>query len=155
MDLHEFDTNGNMTALEVAIGDTVMVRDISRNENDLGVRDLPFGKLRQAMHPQVDYPTTATAIGVFDHTALLSRAGAIGAYTLALPTAVIAGTRITFISTTAYAHTVTTPSDAIHDGVTGGAKDVITMAAFVGASITLEAVGTTWNVVGRSVATVA
>lgn len=155
MDIHEFDTNGNMNAVDVARGDTVMVRDVSRNENDLGVRDLPMDDLRQAMHPQIDYPTTATAIGVFSHTALLSRSGAIGAYTLAAPTAAQAGTRITVCGTTAYAHTVTAPSAIIHDGVTGGGKTVITLAAFVGASITLEAVGVTWHVVGRSVATAA
>jgi len=138
----------------LATGDKFIVRDVSVTEESApgGVSTISVAELLQK---QVDYPTTATAIGLYSHTALLSRSGAIGAYTLAAPTSAEAGVRITFTATTAYAHTITAPSAIIHDGVTGGGKTVITLAAFVGGSVTVEAVGVTWHIVARSVGTAA
>lgn len=85
-------------------------------------------------------------------TVLFTKAGVLAA-TLAAPTAGEAGTRITFISQTDNAHTITA-TDLIDDGVTGGAKDLATFAAFAGASITLEAVNLKWAVVASNNVTV-
>ena len=56
--------------------------------------------------------------------------------------------------TTAFAHVITA-ADLIDDGVTGGAKDTMTFAAFAGAAIELEAVNLKWAVVAKNVVTVA
>jgi hypothetical protein len=62
--------------------------------------------------------------------------GSAAAITLAAPTAAQAGTQITIIAGSAYAHVVTA-TGLLNDGVTGGAKNTATFAAFVGASLTL------------------
>ena len=93
------------------------------------------------------------AIAIANGTALLTK-GSAGAYTLAAPTAAQAGTRLRIISQTAYAHVITA-TDLIDDGVTGGAKDTATFAAFAGAAIELEAVNLKWAVVGKNVVTIA
>jgi len=84
---------------------------------------------------------------------VLTKAG-VGAYTLAAPTAAEAGRRITIINGTANAHVVTA-TNLIDDGVTGGAKDTMTFAAFVGASIELLAYNLKWTVVAKNVVTIA
>lgn len=154
MDIINWANASTLKRSGIAIGDKFLLRDVSVTEESApgGIVTMTLAELLQN---QVDYPTTATAIGLFTHTALLSRAGAIGAYTLAAPTAAEAGVRITFTATTAYAHTITAPSAIIHDGVTGGGKTVITLAAFVGGSVTVEAVGVTWHIIARSVGTAA
>ena len=71
------------------------------------------------------------------------------AMTLALPTAGLPsaggddGRELTILSTTAHAHTVTTPSNGIYDG-TSTTKDTYTFAAQKGGSITLVAQGGIW-----------
>lgn len=80
----------------------------------------------------------------------LTKAG-VGAYTLAAPS----GTEIIqIINTTANAHVVTA-TDLIHDGVTGGAKDTATFAAFPGSSLTLRAISNLWYVVANNNVTIA
>lgn len=78
--------------------------------------------------------------------------GSVGAYTLAAPAT--DGDRLTITSATAFAHVVTA-TDLIHDGVTGGAKDTMTCAAFAGASIDLVAYDGKWHVIAKNVVTVA
>ena len=101
---------------------------------------------------QTEYLTDG-AIAVKNGTAVLTK-GSAGAYTLAAPTAAQAGTRLRVISRTAFAHVITA-TNLIDDGVTGGAKDTATFAAFAGAAIELEAVNLKWAVVGKNVVTVA
>lgn len=101
---------------------------------------------------QTEYLTDG-AIAIANGTALLTK-GSAGAYTLAAPTAAQAGTRLRIISQTAFAHVITA-TNLIDDGVTGGAKDTATFAAFAGAAIELEAVNLKWAVVGKNVVTVA
>lgn len=83
---------------------------------------------------------------------VFTKAGVLAA-TLAAPTAGQAGTRMTFIAGTANAHTLTA-TGLIDDGVTGGSKDLATFAAFVGASITLEAYNLKWVVVANNNVTI-
>lgn len=97
--------------------------------------------------------TADGAIVIANGTVLLSKTSA-AAMTLAAPTAAQAGTRLRIISTTAYAHVITA-TDLIDDGVTGGAKDTATFAAFAGASIELEAVNLKWAVVNKNAVTIA
>lgn len=86
--------------------------------------------------------------------AKLSKAG-VGAYTLAAPTDVTDdGLILVATSTTANAHVITA-TGLIQDGVTGGAKNTATFAAFAGASITLMALGAKWHVLSKNVVTVA
>ena len=101
---------------------------------------------------QTEYLTDG-AIAIKNGTAVLTK-GSAGAYTLAAPTAAQAGTRLRVISQTAFAHVITA-TNLIDDGVTGGAKDTATFAAFAGAAIELEAVNLKWAVVGKNVVTIA
>lgn len=80
--------------------------------------------------------------------------GSAAAITLAAPTAAQAGTVITITSGSAFAHVVTA-TGLLEDGVTGGAKNTATFAAFKGASITVLASALKWNVVSLNVVTVA
>lgn len=80
--------------------------------------------------------------------------GSAGAYTLAAPTALQNGTRLTVTAGTAFAHTITATA-LIEDGVTGGAKTTATFAAFVGATIILEAYNLKWHTVSLKAVTVA
>lgn len=74
--------------------------------------------------------------------------------TLAAPTAAQAGHEITIVAGSAFAHVITA-TDLIDDGVIGGAKDKITLGAFVGASATLVAYNLKWVVKSLNVAVVA
>lgn len=85
--------------------------------------------------------------------AVLTKTSA-GAYTLAAPAAGADGTNLIISAGTAWAHVVTA-TDLIEDGVTGGAKDTMTFAAFVGASIHLVAYGQKWLVVSKNLVTIA
>ena len=85
-------------------------------------------------------------------TVIFTKAGVLAA-TLAAPTAGQAGTRMTFVGGTANAHTLTA-TGLIDDGVTGGSKNLATFAAFVGASITLEAYNLKWVVVANNNVTI-
>lgn len=80
--------------------------------------------------------------------------GSAGAYTLAAPTAAQEGYRLLILCQSAYAHVVTA-TNLLDDGVTGGAKDTATMAAFVGASLDLIAINLKWHIVSKNVCTIA
>jgi len=84
---------------------------------------------------------------------ILNKATA-GAYTLAAPGASLNGHKMRITSDSAAAHVVTA-TGLIHDGVTGGAKNTATFAAFHGASIELLAFGGKWYVLNKNVVTVA
>ena len=77
-----------------------------------------------------------------------------GAYTLAAPTAAQEGMRLVISSGTAFAHVITA-TNLLEDGVTGGAKDTATFAAFVGASLELMAYNLTWLVISKNAVTIA
>lgn len=85
--------------------------------------------------------------------AVLTKTSA-GAYTLAAPDIGANGTPLVITAGTAFAHVVTA-TNLIQDGVTGGAKDTLTFAAFVGSSIHLIAYNETWYVVAKNLVTVA
>lgn len=93
------------------------------------------------------------AIAISPGTAVLTKESA-GAYTLAAPTASDEGTELVITSKTEAAHVVTA-TGLLEDGVTGDAKDEATFAAFLGASITLEAIGLVWHVKSANNVTVA
>lgn len=93
------------------------------------------------------------AVLLIQGTSALTK-GSIGAYTLAAPTAAQEGLEINITSGSAFAHVVTA-TGLLNDGVTGGAKNTATFAAFVGATITLVAYNLKWNVISKNVVTVA
>ncbi len=93
----------------------------------------PMGSL----DPVTIVPGDAVVTGVIPMTYWLTK-GSAAAIALAAPTAAQIGTQVSFVAGTAFAHVVTCTS-AIDNGVTGGAKSAWTSAAFVGSSITLEA----------------
>jgi hypothetical protein len=95
--------------------------------------------------PPVTLASASGAVTVSPGTVKITKAG-VAALTLAAPTTAQEGIEIEFTSATANAHTLTA-TGLLNDGVTGGAKDLATFAAFVGASITLKAVALKWNVI--------
>jgi len=99
--------------------------------------------------PLIKEPVTAAlvngAVTISPGVVVFTKAG-VAAMTLAAPTAGQEGTVIRFTSGTANAHTLTA-TGLIQDGVTGGAKNLATFAAFVGSSLTLCAVNLKWHVV--------
>lgn len=84
---------------------------------------------------------------------VLSKTSA-GAFTLAAPTAAEEGQQLILTAGTAFAHVVTA-TGLIHDGVTGGAKNTWTSAAFVGSSLHLVAYNLLWHVVAKNLGTIA
>ena len=80
--------------------------------------------------------------------------GSAAALTLAAPTAAQNGLTLTVTSATAFAHTLTA-TGLIEDGVTGGAKNAGTFAAFAGATIVLMAYNLKWHTVSLKAVTVA
>ena len=78
--------------------------------------------------------------------------GSAAAMTLAAPTT--DGDRLVITAGSAFAHVVTA-TNLIADGVTGGAKDTMTFAAFAGSSIDLLAYDGEWHVVAKNLVTVA
>lgn len=118
---------------------------------------LKGNNLQQAIQRAVSEQTTYTADGAItiqSGTHILSKTSA-AAMTLAAPTAAQAGTRLTIICGTAYAHVITA-TNLLDDGVTGGAKDTATFTGgFVGSSLTLEAVNLKWVVVAKNVCDIA
>lgn len=108
-----------------------------------------------AMQTRMGVQSTAAASGALPlqaGTVMVTKAG-VAALTLAAPAAANVGQRITVISTTANAHTITA-TGLIEDGVTGGSKTTATFAAFGGASIVLEAYGSKWYVVAKNAVTI-
>lgn len=112
-------------------------------------------KIRAIQNPTVTAYASDGAIGFSNpyNIATLTK-GSAGAYTLAAPTAAQEGYRLLILCQSAYAHVVTA-TNLLDDGVTGGAKDTATMAAFVGASLDLIAVNLKWHVVSKNVCTIA
>lgn len=106
--------------------------------------------------PPLD-PVTALAVDgaipVISGTYKLTKAG-VGAYTLRAPRADEEGTIIKVVSQTANAHVVTA-TGLLDDGVVGGSKNAATFAAFVGASMILEAVGLKWSTLSLKAVAVA
>lgn len=93
------------------------------------------------------------AITVAPQRAVMTK-GSAAAMTLAAPTAAQAGTTIQLIAGSAFAHVITA-TGLIDDGVTGGAKNTVTLGAFVGATATLMAYNLHWVLLSKTVATVA
>jgi D-ribose pyranose/furanose isomerase RbsD len=93
-------------------------------------------------------PTTAEQIKI-----ALTK-GSAGAYTLAAPTAAMNGKELIIVAGTAFAHVITA-TNLLDDGVTGGAKDTATFAAFVGSGIHLMAYNLKWCVVAKNLVTIA
>lgn len=91
------------------------------------------------------------AIAVNAGFAVLTK-GSAGAYTLAAPTE--DGQELDITAGTAFAHVVTA-TGLIHDGVTGGAKNTWTSAAFVGSSATFRAFGGKWHLISKNLGTTA
>jgi hypothetical protein len=92
------------------------------------------------------------AVTLANGTVVFTKAG-VAAMTLAAPTAAQSGTTIVFTSGTANAHTLTA-TGLLEDGVTGGAKNLATFAAFVGASLTLQAINLKWHVISLKACTI-
>jgi hypothetical protein len=84
----------------------------------------------------------AITIPSFNTTFVITKAG-VCAMTLADPALANNGLRLTFISSDAYAHTLTN-TNGFNAG--GAGSDVATWAAAIGNSITVIAYGTTWLV---------
>ena len=91
-----------------------------------------------------DFPAGPTTI-------VLTKATA-AAITLGAPSKAQDGLRITFLSATAAAHTVTYATGFYGDA---GSSDIATFAAKVGASMTLEANGGAWGVIALGNVTIA
>lgn len=89
-----------------------------------------------------------TIPNVGSKTVLLTKAG-VAAMTLGTPTTAQNGVRITFIATTANAHTVTCATIGFNAG--DEAKDVATFGAAIGNNFSVEAYGGEWYVVGTPV----
>jgi hypothetical protein len=85
------------------------------------------------------------------HTAVITKTGSAGVMTLAAPTR--DGIVLTVVGRTAFAHQVTA-TGLIDDGVTGGSKNTLTLAAFAGASGSLISYGGKWNTLSLKAATV-
>lgn len=141
---------------EVAATDYLLVVDTSSTlADDNGkIKKLSVLDARQSI--QLQPPTEFLVNGAVTPTvglATLTKATA-GAYTLAAPTAAQDGMYLCITSRTAAAHVVTA-TGLFEDGVTGGAKNTATFAAFVGATILLVAVNLKWHTVSLKAVTVA
>jgi hypothetical protein len=119
---------------------------------DSGMRYITLDQLSIALNRGTAYATDG-AIAIVPGTVFLTK-GSAGAYTLAAPTAAQEGATLVVISKSAFAHVIAS-TDKLDDGVTGGAKDTATFAAFVGAAITLRATNLKWAVVSKNAVTVA
>lgn len=93
------------------------------------------------------------AIPVTEGKVVLTK-GSAAAITLAAPTAMQQGTRITVVAGSAFAHVITA-TGLLDDGVTGGSKNTATFGAFIGSAITLIAYNLKWVVESKNVVTVA
>lgn len=94
-------------------------------------------------------PTTYAVDGAIDPDcglALLTK-GSAGAYTLAAPTR--QGQELLVQAGSAFAHVVTA-TGLIQDGVTGGAKNTYTTAAFVGSGATFRGINGTWYLMAKN-----
>lgn len=137
-----------LTGPNAADADTINVYDASAAAQRL----MTMAELARAQNRTTAYAADG-AITISPGTAKLSKAG-VGAYTLAAPSAGQEGTRLVITSSSANAHVVTA-TGLIEDGVTGGAKNTATFAAFAGATIELVAINLKWHVVANNNVTVA
>lgn len=97
---------------------------------------------------QVVYAADGAIDPTFSHTAILTK-GSAAAMTLAAPALGDNGTRIVIQAGSAFAHVVTA-TGLIQDGVTGGAKNTYTTAAFVGSGAMLEAYAGKWHLLNKN-----
>jgi hypothetical protein len=97
--------------------------------------------------PATEY-TADGAIALTSGTHYISKTSA-AAMTVAAPTAAIAGTRLTISAGTNFAHVITFTGSTLLDGTTG-ANLTVTLTAFIGSTIVVEARGTTWVLVSSS-----
>lgn len=88
------------------------------------------------------------AVAIKSSTVLITKAG-VAALTLGTPTTAQNGTVITFVSTTANAHTVTAATIGFNAG--DAAKDVGTFGAAIGNGFTCIAYAGEWYIVGTPV----
>lgn len=119
--------------------------DILSLQTDLGTAESTISELGLI----IGAPTAITADGaieILNRRYVITKAG-VAALTLAAPSAPQEGTKIEIINGTANAHVITA-TNLLDDGVTGGAKDTATFAAFVGSSIVLLAYNLKWVVLG-------
>jgi hypothetical protein len=79
--------------------------------------------------------------------------GSAAALTVAAPSS-IDGTRMTILSTTAFAHVVTFTGGTLWDG-TAGVNSTVTFPALAGAAVTVVAVGSLWYVESSNAVTIA
>jgi hypothetical protein len=83
----------------------------------------------------------------------ITKATAIATSTLAAPSKAQDGLTIVFTSLTAAAHVITATS-LIADAVSGSPHTTVTFAAFIGATVTLQAQNGLWNLVSQTGITV-
>lgn len=103
-------------------------------------------KLDNREQKMVVYSADGAIDPTFSHTAVLTK-GSAAAMTLAAPTD--NGVEIIIQAGSAFAH-VTTATGLIQDGVTGGAKNTYTSAAFVGSGATLAAYEGKWHLISKN-----
>lgn len=154
---------GDLTALAVAVAAGILAGQQPNGPptfgNELWVQPMDVGDAPGSIESvQTDVaelqaqraaPTAITgdgAITIAKRRYVITK-GSAAALTLAAPSAPQAGTTIEIVSGSAFAHVITA-TDLLDDGVTGGAKDTATFAAFVGANITLLAYNLKWVVLG-------
>lgn len=147
MDTFNFDSNPSILSSELADGDKLIVRDVSVTPENLnGNKSIVISELQKQRYSSLTGADAGTlAIPAVTGTYYLTKATA-GAYTLAVPASTNDGAVIRIISKTAAAHTISTPSTNIDAGVSA-TKTTITLAAYVGANVTLQAVNSRWVVV--------
>ncbi len=88
----------------------------------------------------------AIPVPVKNTTYLLTKATALASTTLAAPAKDQDGLRLVFTSATAAAHVITATT-LLADAVSGSPHTTATFAAFIGASLTVEAANGLWNVI--------
>ncbi len=99
----------------------------------------------------VEYSTDGAIDPTYSHVAMLTK-GSAAAMTLALTTD--DGIEIRVQAGSAYAHVVTL-TGLLQDGVTGGAKNTYTTAAFVGSGATLMSYASTWHLLAKNLGSTA
>lgn len=97
---------------------------------------------------QVVYSADGAIATTYSHVAIITK-GSAAAMTLAAPATSDNGVVVRIFAGSAYAHVVTA-TDLIEDGVTGGAKDTYTTAAFVGSGASLMAYGGKWYLLNKN-----
>jgi hypothetical protein len=122
-----------------------MVGGQPTEDDNLDRIDAAIGALQQGERDKLEIETASGAVGIVEGLSLIT-AGAAIALTLAAPTPGGPGVgddgkHLSFMSTTAFAHTVTTPAGKIN-----GSKLTATFGAAVGNNIELIAYNGVWYV---------